>query len=236
MPSLYEPDLQAIFDHLLMGVNMVDLKLKRRASSFAVINHRLHKRIGQRLVFVPPLDERDAAIEHIHDGHGHFGVQSTWSRLYLNYWWPSSYSDVKKHLGACIPCAIFSPVAKQRSLGHVPISGLFHRFSIDYIGPFPTSSNGNKYILLAVEAFTRYPIAIATPTNDALTAATFLYVHIFSHFGPPLELLSDNGSHFLAAVVRRFWNLSPPITNWLLLITPSATVKLNELMVLSRLD
>ncbi|SAM02995.1 hypothetical protein [Absidia glauca] len=116
MPSLYEPDLQEIFDHLQTGFSSDDIKLKRRASPFVVINHRLHKRIGLRLVLVPPLDERAAILEHIHDGHGHPGVQSTWARLYFRYWWPTSYADVKKHLGSCIPCAIFSPVARQRSL------------------------------------------------------------------------------------------------------------------------
>jgi hypothetical protein len=87
-----------------------------------------------------------------------------------------------------------------------PVVGesLFAQFSIDFVGPFPKSESGNSFILLAVENFTRWPIAIASPDNDALTTARFLYSHIFTHFGPPTHLLSDNGVHFINHMVKEF--------------------------------
>jgi hypothetical protein len=86
-------------------------------------------------------------------------------------------------------------------------TSLFEQFSIDYVGPFPTSEIGNKHIILAVENFTRWPIAIATKENDSLTTAKFLYEHIFCNFGPPTHLLSDNGIHFINNVVSQFLEL-----------------------------
>ncbi|SAL94812.1 hypothetical protein, partial, partial [Absidia glauca] len=90
---------------------------------------------------------------------------------------------------------------------HVVGACLFDQFSIDFIGPFPTTESGNKYIIIAVENFTRWPVAIATKENDSLTTARFLYEHIFCNFGPPTHLLSDNGIHFLNNVVTQFLEL-----------------------------
>jgi hypothetical protein len=207
IPALYEPYLQDIFDHLTVCVDFSDSRIVRRAAGYIVLNQRLFRQIGNRLVYVPPLDERSGVIKHLHDGHGHFGIQSTWARLYHTHWWPSAFQDVKDYIARCIPCGVYAPVKKQPSLGHVPVSSLFQRFSIDFIGPLPTSSSGNRYILLAVEAFTRYPIAVASPKSDSITVANFLYSHIFAHYGPPLELLSDNGTHFLNHTVNEFLDI-----------------------------
>ena len=38
--------------------------------------------------------------------------------------------------------------------------------------------------------------AIATPTNDAQVVLKFLYKNIFTRFGTPRVLVSDEGTHF----------------------------------------
>jgi hypothetical protein len=87
---------------------------------------------------------------------------------------------------------------------HVVGASLFEQFSIDYIGPFPETSHGNKYILLCVENFTRWPIACVSKDNEAITTAKFMYSDLFCQFGLPTHLLSDNGAHFLNNVVSQF--------------------------------
>nr|GEW42398.1 reverse transcriptase domain-containing protein [Tanacetum cinerariifolium] len=54
---------------------------------------------------------------------------------------------------------------------------------IDFMGPFP-SSRGNKYILVAVDYFSKWVEAKALPTNDARVVCKFLKSP-FARFGTP---------------------------------------------------
>ncbi|XP_019236126.1 PREDICTED: uncharacterized protein LOC109216433 [Nicotiana attenuata] len=65
----------------------------------------------------------------------------------------------------------------------------------NFMGPFPPS-RGNKYILLAVDYVSKWVEAIALPTNDAMVVAAFVKKNIFSRFGTPRALISDEGTHF----------------------------------------
>ncbi|MCQ7416424.1 transposase family protein [Salmonella enterica] len=64
------------------------------------------------------------------------------------------------------------------------------------MGPFPPSF-GNIYILLAVDYVSKWVEAIACPLNDAKTVLRFLHKYIFTRFGTPRALISDEGSHFV---------------------------------------
>ena len=72
---------------------------------------------------------------------------------------------------------------------------LFDVWGIDFMGPFLSSSN-NKYILLAVDYVSKWVEAIATQTNDVKVVLKFLRKNIFTRFGTPRALISDEGSHF----------------------------------------
>jgi transposase InsO family protein len=60
----------------------------------------------------------------------------------------------------------------------------------------PPSSNGHKYIIVIVDYFTKWVEAMPTFNNTVDTATRFFFNHIISHFGVPLQLVSDHGKHF----------------------------------------
>ena len=71
------------------------------------------------------------------------------------------------------------------------------------MGPFPSSYN-NLYILLAVDYISKWVEAIPTRrTNDAKVVAQFLRSPIFSRFGTPRALITDNGTHFCSKVIDK---------------------------------
>ena len=72
---------------------------------------------------------------------------------------------------------------------------LFNVWGIDFMGPFPPSYS-NLYILVAVHYVSKWVEAIPTPTNDAEVVIKFLKKNIFTRFGMPRALLSNNGTHF----------------------------------------
>ena len=72
---------------------------------------------------------------------------------------------------------------------------IFDVWGIDFMGPFPPSC-GNIYIILMVEYVSKWVEAIATQKNDAKTIVQFVHKNIFTRFGTPHCIISDEGSHF----------------------------------------
>ncbi|GJX35055.1 reverse transcriptase domain-containing protein [Tanacetum coccineum] len=64
-----------------------------------------------------------------------------------------------------------------------------HDMGIDFMGPFP-SSQGNRYILVAVDYVSKWVKEKALPTNDARVVVKFLK-QLFSRFGTPGAIISD---------------------------------------------
>nr|GFA19872.1 reverse transcriptase domain-containing protein [Tanacetum cinerariifolium] len=76
----------------------------------------------------------------------------------------------------------------------IQVCEIFDVWGIDFMGPFP-SSKGNKYILVAVDYFSKWVEAKALPTNDTRVVVKFLK-SLFSRFGTPKAIISDRGTHF----------------------------------------
>ena len=79
----------------------------------------------------------------------------------------------------------------------------FQKWGLDFIGPFiPTAvRTGNKYVLVATDYCTKWVEAKPLRDNTATSIGKFLYEHILCRFGCPTELISDQGGHFLNAVI-----------------------------------
>ena len=74
------------------------------------------------------------------------------------------------------------------------------RVGVDVLGPFPITESGNRYVLVAMDYFTKWPEVYVVPDQSAGTTASRLVEEMFAHFGAPAELHS---SQVLAAVCKR---------------------------------
>lgn len=72
----------------------------------------------------------------------------------------------------------------------------FDVLSIDFMGPFPLS-NGYNYILFSVNYVSKWVEEIPSLRNDEAIVCRFLKKNIFSRFGTPRVLISDDVSHFI---------------------------------------
>ena len=72
------------------------------------------------------------------------------------------------------------------------------------MGPLPWTLTGKRYIILAIDFFTKWPEAVAVEEADAQTVVKFLHQDIICRHGVPEEITSDRGTEFLNDLVKEF--------------------------------
>ena len=70
------------------------------------------------------------------------------------------------------------------------------RWATDITGPFPTTSRGNKYILVVTDTFSKWSEAYPIPDQTAPTCAQYLLNEMIARFGCPLDIHSDQGRNY----------------------------------------
>ncbi|CAF4378489.1 unnamed protein product, partial [Adineta steineri] len=133
-------------------------------SSFELTNDILYKIVKrginkQTLIYIPSvLVSQVIEVYHGSSWAGHFGFRRTYNNLKDRYWWPNMKETIRTHLQACLKCQKFN-FARHKAHGFLhPIespSGPFQMIGIDYSGPFPTTTQGNKYVLAITDYFTK---------------------------------------------------------------------------------
>jgi len=95
---------------------------------------------------------------------------------------------------------------KKVPLKSLPVEDVFSRFHLDYLGPLP-SSNGYKYLLVAIDSTSLYPEIHPTKSRDADETAQVLYEQVFCRYGCPLSILTDRGSCFRSSLISALCKL-----------------------------
>lgn len=117
---------------------------------------------------------------------------------------PFSMEDVKKVVNSCRDCAeikprYFKPAEPQRLIKAL---APFERLNIDFKGPLPSSTK-NKFLLSVIDEYSRYPFAFPLPDTSTENVIR-CFLTIFSVFGMPSYVHSDNGSSLISAELKTF--------------------------------
>jgi hypothetical protein len=81
-------------------------------------------------------------------------------------------------------------------LKSIPICDLFHRIALDTTGPLPKTKAGNKYILVAIDHYSKWCEAKAVVDHGAKTAARFMEDDLIYRYGVSRFILTDNGGEW----------------------------------------
>ena len=84
----------------------------------------------------------------------------------------------------------------------IKVSQPFELIEWDLMGPFPTSTSGNRYTLVITESLTRWCEATTVPNiTTSMIATTLIQKVIFSH-SCPKQTLSDQGTQIKSEVMQ----------------------------------
>jgi hypothetical protein len=76
------------------------------------------------------------------------------------------------------------------------IVGPFTKWGIDYTTCNPPSARGHRYMIVAVDYFTKWVEAMPTFKDDGKTTTLFLFNQIIASFGVLREIVTNHGSIF----------------------------------------
>ena len=143
-----------------------------------------------------------------YDNNSHIGFDKLYETIRAKYFWPRRYADLSEYVRSCIECQQTKrPThSKKAPLKSLPVEDVFSRFHLDHLGPLP-SSNGYRYILVAIDSTSLYPEIHPTKTCDADETAKVLYEQVFCRYGCPYNILTDRGACFRSSLINALCKL-----------------------------
>ena len=161
--------------------------------------------------FVIPTNMIESVLTGIHSSpfSGYLGVKRTVLRARSRFYWPRMVTKISDFVRNCPLCAQskLDPNHKRAPLQSIEVNEPFVFWAMDYMGPLPETSRGNKHLLVVMDHFTKWCEVFATTDQKAQTVAEILVSRVFSRFGPPTVLHSDQGRNFESNLMKEVCNL-----------------------------
>ncbi|KAL0559086.1 hypothetical protein IC582_003676 [Cucumis melo] len=151
-------------------------------------------------------------LEEIHEGvcgthaNGHMMARQI---LRAGYFWLTMESDCIKYVRRCHKCQIYADKA------HAPASPLhvltapwpFSMWGLDVIGPIkPKTSNGHRFILVAIDYFTKWVEAASYKSVTKQAIVKFIRKDIICRYGLPERIITDNGKNLNNKLMEELCN------------------------------
>ncbi|XP_021985296.1 protein NYNRIN-like [Helianthus annuus] len=120
------------------------------------------------------------------------------------YYWPGMHEDAVDELRKCRSFQKFAPQPLRPKNNLIPVTAAwpFQKWAVDIVGPISLAPGKLKYLIVAIDYFTKWVEAKPLAKITAENAKKFLWEHIECRFGLPLYLVSDNGTQFIERVLQ----------------------------------
>lgn len=192
--------------HIKTILKTSEQDLKDFTNNYVLRDDRLYRRVGRKLKWVVPHGARWRICQMNHDEAGHFSLEKTLEKIGADYWFPKMKRFVKKYVKACINCAYNKEMCGKKTGYLHPIpkaASIFHTLHIDHLGPFVKSKRGNTYILGIIDGFSKFIFVRAVKNTKSKTTIKALE-DVFSNFGCPKIIISDQGTSFTSSEFKGF--------------------------------
>jgi hypothetical protein len=158
-----------------------------------------------------PKELRPTILQACHDDitSGHLGETRTYDRVTQRYFWHGISRDIEKYIKACPDCQSRKKGQYRKPPGFLELTQVekpWDRVGMDILGPFPVSSRGNRYIIVAVDYVTKWAEAVALPVAGAKQVAEFFVQEVLLRHGAPKKQTTDQGKCFVATMMQRVYS------------------------------
>ncbi|XP_057247305.1 uncharacterized protein LOC130589767 [Beta vulgaris subsp. vulgaris] len=185
-------------------------RIRRRARWFVYHEDQLYKKS-----FTHPLlrcltpGEGDYILQETHRGscESHQGARTiTAKALRAGYYWPTMREDASTMVRKCKECQMHANLPHQAASTLTTIQAPlpFDMWGMDLLGPFPPASGQQRFLLVAVDYFTKWVEAAPLASITDKQVQQFIWQHLITRFGFPRVLISDNDRQFNSGPTRDY--------------------------------
>ena len=163
----------------------------------------------QRIVIPQTLISTLLQDIHSSPSGGHLGITRTTFRAKDRFFWPKMDECIRSFINNCVKCSQskHDPTLTKAPLKSIEVSEPFIFWALDYMGPLPETAQGNRHILVLMDHFTKWCEAFPTKDQKSSTVANVLVSRVFSRFGPPAVIHSDQGRNFESNLMHEIYNM-----------------------------
>lgn len=154
---------------------------------------------GHRIII--PTSLRERLLKELHAGH--FGIVRMKSKASSLFWWPYINRNIEQVTSSCIPCLHSrQDPPKMKPMPWRITSRPWERVHLDYLGPI----KGIMY-LIAVDAYSKWVEVFPMKSMNADALEERLR-EMFSRFGLPEMVVTDNGRSFVSNQIATFLKIN----------------------------
>ena len=181
--------LENIIAHLEKGAEYSDFHLKRNVLIKG-------KKERERVVVAESLAKM--IIHEIHELYGHIGSYKCRKIFEEAFWMTKARRYIAQWIRVCDSCQRNKTYTHPNEIITAPIipAGPNDLLSIDYLGPLPVSKAGTRYILVTIDAFTKFVKLYPMRKIDTRTTINKIFNDYIPKYGKPRRIQSDHGSQF----------------------------------------
>ena len=145
---------------------------------------------------VAPREIRKEILQQLHNNRtaSHLGREKTLNKVRSRFYWPGMTSDVARWCQTCVSCSKGKPGPGmgKSPMQHSTVRGPLECIAIDIMGPLPETDEGNQYIMVVGDYFSKWKEAYALKDHTDQTVADKLTCR----FGTAARIHTDQGREF----------------------------------------
>ena len=178
---------QRVFNYLNTQILPEDLtntkstkQFKNFCKPFSIKNNLLYRQDKKKkgsLLRVVRKSELEPVLYMMHNDPtaAHFSTDIMFHKIRTRYFWPQMYEDIRTYVKTCDTCQRREKQKNEQLLHPIQVYEPFYQVGIDFVGPLPITTKGNRYIIVAMDYMTKWPEARAVPQATAKQTIAFIY-------------------------------------------------------------
>lgn len=214
--STVETALEQAFEeleqYLSKTIQTKTLKLSAESEIFKLIDKTSFKALGNKKLKVIRIEiykpmkyitNKEHIEEILHNFHaaptgGHLGQSRMLSKIKQFYKWRRMKNTIAAYIKRCELCAKNKHQKNNKEIMEITTTPAkpFGVVSIDTVGPFSRTENGNRYAVTMQCDLTKYVVALPVKDKEANTIAKAIVTGFILTYGPMEQIKSDLGTEY----------------------------------------
>jgi hypothetical protein len=185
-------------------------RMEARTRSYVIIEGELYKHgVCSPLLKCLSRTEGIELMNEIHAGlcGSHIGSRPLLGKVFRQgFYWLKAASDAADLVQKCENCQKCARDQKQHSSLTQLIQPTWplQRWGLDLLGPLPPAQGNLRYVVVAVEYFSKWIETKPLATITSVTIQKFFWQNIVCRFGVPKAITVDNGTQFDVEAFKEF--------------------------------